>query len=91
MVPISAIELAVLSPAESLVQMQTVLAHRLAFFYVFLHRRLNRQYIFLLVKLSAFLYMAFSTSTILSPKLFFLTSNYWSRMRCPVRIRYFCN
>jgi hypothetical protein len=47
MVPISAIELAVLSLVESSVQMQTVLAHRLAFFYVFLHRRLIRQYIFL--------------------------------------------
>ena len=42
MVPISAIELAVLSLAESSAQMQTVLAHRLAFFYVFLHRRLVR-------------------------------------------------
>jgi len=30
--------------------------------------------------------MAFSTSTILSPKPFFLTSNYWSRMRCPERM-----
>ena len=47
MVPISAIELAVLSLAESSVQMQTVLAHRLAFFHVFPHRRLVRQYIFL--------------------------------------------
>lgn len=42
MVPISAIELAVLSLAESSVQIQTVLAHKLAFFYVFLHGRLVR-------------------------------------------------
>jgi len=41
MVPISVIELAVLSLAESSLQMQTVLAHGLAFFYVFLHRKIG--------------------------------------------------